>query len=227
MKDPITNIEIKIDGGTLAEATLFSVRKVENKNVSKCLQTILSYEFKSDKKFDKPVKITIPYTAQDVNGLNENNLKIAYLLNETTNDYEVLESEVDTDAKTVSANVLHFSIYAIVYQQPQMTPEPDTTFRKGEIYACPNPAKRGVFPKIHIEVGLADKIEIKMYNIAGELVQSTELYSSDVKSDATKYYYEYPWDISNVASGIYVSTIEAKKSGFPDIKTTRKMAVIK
>ncbi|MEW6558205.1 MAG: hypothetical protein AB1349_12800, partial [Elusimicrobiota bacterium] len=51
VKDPITKIEIKIDGGTLAEATLFSVRKVENKNVSKCLQTILSYEFKSDKKF--------------------------------------------------------------------------------------------------------------------------------------------------------------------------------
>ncbi|MEW6557720.1 MAG: hypothetical protein AB1349_10250 [Elusimicrobiota bacterium] len=226
IKDPITKVEITIAANSLNEATVFSVKKIENRTTLKCgLQTISSYEFKSDKKFDKPVKIKIPYTAEDVNGLNENNLKIAYL-NETTNDYEPLESEVDTDAKTVSADVEHFSIYAIVYQQPQMTPEPDTTFTKGEIYAYPNPAKQGVFPKIHIEVGLADKLQINLYNIAGEIVHSVELYEPpSVIND--KYVYEYAWNVSDIASGIYIYTIKAKKSGEHDIKAQGKVAIIR
>ncbi|MEW6557279.1 MAG: hypothetical protein AB1349_07990, partial [Elusimicrobiota bacterium] len=152
--------------------------------------------------------------------------KIAYLLNETTNDYEVLESEVDTDAKTVSANVLHFSIYAIVYQPVISAPPPDASFVKGEVYAYPNPAKRGTNPKIHIEVGVADKIEIFLYNIAAEPVHSVELYGQpSVIND--KYVYEYPWNISDIASGVYIYTIRAKKNGYPDIKSQGKLAIVK
>ncbi|MBI5573280.1 MAG: fibronectin type III domain-containing protein [Elusimicrobia bacterium] len=100
------------------------------------------------------------------------------------------------------------------------------TFTLGEVYSFPNPAKRGVNLKIHIECGVADKVEIKMYNIAGELVHSTELYGmpSDIRG---KYAYEYNWDISDIASGVYIYIVRAKKSGYPDIKKTGKIAVIK
>jgi hypothetical protein len=103
-------------------------------------------------------------------------------------------------------------------------PNPD--FVKGEIYSFPNPAKRGKRPTIHVECGVADKVEIHIYNIAAELVESTELYGSP-QTIRNKYVYEYNWDISDIASGVYIYIVRAKKSGEQDIKKTGKIAIIK
>ncbi|MEW6557821.1 MAG: T9SS type A sorting domain-containing protein [Elusimicrobiota bacterium] len=101
-------------------------------------------------------------------------------------------------------------------------------FVKGEIYAYPNPAKNGKSPIIHIEIGVADKVEIRIYNIAGEFIHSTEITEppQDRNNDG-KYEYEYTWDISDIASGVYIYTIRAKKNGLPDIKATGKIGLIK
>ncbi|OGS20974.1 MAG: hypothetical protein A2252_04590 [Elusimicrobia bacterium RIFOXYA2_FULL_39_19] len=105
---------------------------------------------------------------------------------------------------------------------------PDPTFRLNEAYAYPNPAKNGYKPTIHIACGIADSIEIKIYNIAAELIHSQQVAGSDWKIIDNKIYaYEYQWDISGIASGVYIYYIDAQKSGENPIKVIKKCAVIK
>jgi hypothetical protein len=103
---------------------------------------------------------------------------------------------------------------------------PDASFKKGEIFSFPNPAKNGKCPVIHVECGLADSVDIKIYNIAAEQIHSATLTGMpDVVNN--KYAYEYEWDISDVASGVYIYNINAQKAGEKDIKAIKKMGVIK
>src|SRR3989339_353824 len=103
-------------------------------------------------------------------------------------------------------------------------PNPD--FVLGEVYSFPNPAKRGRFPTIHIECGIADRVIIGIYNVAAEPIHSTELTDLPLVVNG-KYAYEYTWDITDIASGVYVYIIRAKKAGFSDIKAQGKTAIIK
>jgi len=103
----------------------------------------------------------------------------------------------------------------------------NTDFVLGEYYSFPNPAKNGKNPTIHFECGLADKVEIRIYDVAGDLVNSEELAGSSWQIVEGKYCYEYTWDISQFASGVYIYWIKAKKSGYSDIKVRKKLAVIK
>ncbi|MDO8735237.1 MAG: DPP IV N-terminal domain-containing protein, partial [Elusimicrobiota bacterium] len=114
-------------------------------------------------------------------------------------------------------------------QQLSLTQQikPDTTFRQGEAYSYPNPAKNGKNPKIHIECGVADKVNFDIYDIAGQKVDSTEMTGMPNVIWQNKYAYEYPWDISDVASGIYVYTVNAIKVGEKNIKTIGRVAIIK
>lgn len=105
----------------------------------------------------------------------------------------------------------------------------DPTFRLGDIYSFPNPAK-SVSPTIHAELGLADRVHIRIYDIAGGLVHETELTDAPIiinDGSGPQYAYEYKWDTANVASGVYVLFIDAQKNGHERIKKMSKMAVIK
>jgi len=125
-------------------------------------------------------------------------------------------------------------IVGATYTQPPMLavgipkPAPPVSdFVLGEVYSYPNPAKRGKCPTLHIEVGLADILEVRIYNVAGELVHSAEISGSNYKTINGKYAYEYNWDISNIASGVYIYLVRAKKNGYHDIKVQGKCAIIK
>ncbi|HCJ66406.1 MAG TPA: hypothetical protein DHV62_03540 [Elusimicrobia bacterium] len=124
----------------------------------------------------------------------------------------------------------------------QAVKEPDSTFYLRDYYVFPNPAKRGKKPIIHLECGIADKVEIKIYNVAAELVHSVSINGQQRKSDGGylwyewgdvpkekkfEWAYEYPWDISEIASGVYVAHIKATRVGYPEIKVLSKFAVIK
>lgn len=103
---------------------------------------------------------------------------------------------------------------------------PDPTFKLGEVYSFPNPAKRGKCPTIHFESGIADRVEINIYDIAGDLVHSSEITDKPEIING-KYAYEYRWNVSNVPSGVYIYLIRAKKSGEKEIKVVKKLAVVK
>ena len=104
--------------------------------------------------------------------------------------------------------------------------EADSTFQLGEVYAYPNPAKPPYMPTLHIETGLADEVQIRIYDVSGGLVHEASLSDAPAVID-NKYAYEYRWDTSGVGSGVYIYAITTKKSGFPDIRASGKSAVIK
>ncbi|OGS23050.1 MAG: hypothetical protein A2252_07990 [Elusimicrobia bacterium RIFOXYA2_FULL_39_19] len=104
---------------------------------------------------------------------------------------------------------------------------PDPTFKLNEVYAYPNPAKNGADSIIHIECGIADDVEIKLHNIAGELVNDKNIAGIDWQVMDNKYCYEYTVEANSVASGVYIYYIDAQKSGEKPIKVVKKLAIIR
>ncbi len=104
---------------------------------------------------------------------------------------------------------------------------PSLDFAEGESYVYPNPAKGGQKPTIHVEVGEADKVEVYLYDVAGDLQDSFELTDAPtINPDNLQYAYEYQWDTTDKASGVYIAYIVATK-GSDKLKITKKFAVVK
>ena len=104
----------------------------------------------------------------------------------------------------------------------------DPGFKLGEVYCYPNPAKK-TNPSFHIETGMADKVELKIYDTAGDLVHETVLAATPQVIDdgqGPQYAYEYLWDVGNTGSGVYVFSVAAKKGG-NTLRKSGRCAVIK
>lgn len=101
----------------------------------------------------------------------------------------------------------------------------DDSFTEGETFMYPNPAKKGANPTIHVEVGIADSVQISIYDVAGELMVDTELTDTPTIVDG-KYAYEYEWNVGDKPSGVYIARIVATK-GSDKLKITKKFAVVK
>jgi len=100
------------------------------------------------------------------------------------------------------------------------------------VFSYPNPAKSG-FTRIRYYCGYTDpEAEIKIYDIAGELVREIKDNEID-KVDAPISIYRFLWDCKNnsgkeVASGIYIYMVEVKeKSNGETKKVIKRMAVIR
>jgi len=229
--------EMKIDGGSSlvinGEVKILCAGKIQVDGKSKVnsagspynLVIFVDKEYSAEKKEkkEKGKEIQIngesgfcglvyaPYSKMQINGKSA-----------AVGNFFGLESDINGEA-TVSINQPQTQTLASIGVKKAGA---DTTFALGEVYSFPNPAKRSKRPTIHVECGVADKVEIRIYNIAAELVDSTELYGVPPVING-KYSYEYNWDISDIASGVYIYTIRAKKSGYSDIKATGKAAIIK
>jgi hypothetical protein len=104
---------------------------------------------------------------------------------------------------------------------------PDDTFTLGNIYSFPNPARENAKPTIHVEVGVADSVEVTIYRIDGTLIHSVILTGQPLII-GNDYAYEYTWDTTNdVASGVYIYHVKAAKTGSDDITATKKLALVK
>lgn len=99
-----------------------------------------------------------------------------------------------------------------------------------EVYNYPNPAKSGSTTIRYYYVYSDPEAEIKIYNIAGELVRKVG--DSEI-TDASENIYEFLWDCKNssgkdVASGIYIYIVEVKeKSSGETKKVIKRMAVVR
>jgi hypothetical protein len=107
---------------------------------------------------------------------------------------------------------------------------PDDAFQPGEIYSYPNPARGGKPAVFHVEVGRADNVELRVYDVAGQLVHQ-EAMAGDPSlingGQGLRYAYETAWSTSGVPPGVYLYTVRAQKKGAADILHTSKMAVLK
>ncbi|MFH1722989.1 MAG: T9SS type A sorting domain-containing protein, partial [Elusimicrobiota bacterium] len=105
----------------------------------------------------------------------------------------------------------------------------DPAFALRDLYVFPNPAVGGTAPTIHLAVGIADKVTIRIYNVAGQQVHQATLESSPpVINDGSgpKYAYEYAWG-DRIPSGVYLYTVVAEKSGEAAIRKAGKFAVVR
>ena len=103
-------------------------------------------------------------------------------------------------------------------------PTADPAFRWGEVYSYPNPARRRK-PIFHVEAGLADSIEIRLFDASGRLVHEDSLTAMPEVLNG-RYVYLYTWDTSSQATGVYGYVVTARK-GRDALTRTGKCAVIK
>ena len=100
------------------------------------------------------------------------------------------------------------------------------------VFNYPNPAKSGS-TTIRYYCGYSDpEAEIKIYNIAGEVVKKVKDSEID-KTDAAEHIYRFLWDCKNssgkeVASGIYIYIVEVKdRGGSGSKKVVKRLAVVR
>ncbi len=183
--------------------------------------------------FNKPVLITLYYNKEELKGYNPEDLKI-YYWNKTLKSWETLkDSSVDTVSCSVSACVDHFSLYQVLTRKiSSSTDAPEipgisASFELGEVYCYPSPARDGVNPVFHVEAGSADEVRLGIFNVTGNEIATIILDRSQAFMKNLKLTHEYTWDITNIASGIYIYTVTAEKEGFMPLRTMKKMGIIK
>ncbi|OGR52448.1 MAG: hypothetical protein A2049_08360 [Elusimicrobia bacterium GWA2_62_23] len=188
-------------------------------------------------RFDTPVTISLPYEAGEK---APERLAVAYW-NDQKGEWEPLVSKLDKDGRFIRADVEHFSQYQVVELPVALAASLTSTlpvednggaasqaaiqeFRLGQVYVYPDPAKGGKVPTFHIEVGLADTVEIRVFSVAGKQVHERTLGGSPQFLGGA-YAYEYQW-AGHIASGVYYYTIEAQRGG-RKLRTKGKFAVVR
>lgn len=165
--------------------------------------------------FLKPVTIKIPYRAQDIINMKKSFLRI-YWWDTSKSKWRIVNtSDPDSEDGRVWARLPHFSIYRIMEYWPGREP----LLTAESVYSYPNPAKGS---KLYFKYYLGDKadVTIDVYNVAAELIAHI-----DKPNNPAGIASEAEWDISNIASGVYIYRIEAKAaSGTKSLK--KKLAII-
>lgn len=157
-------------------------------------------------------RLTLPYTAADISGMEEENLRVYTL---SGGSWGMLNtSAVDAAAKKVSAEVAHFSIFRIMEYVPS-----GALFGDNEVYSYPNPAK-GDTVTFKFRVTYKAYVKIDVYSVAGEKVAALEL--ADCPAGQTS---EIRWNTADIASGVYVYRFEAQSSA-GSRSIVKKLAII-
>ncbi len=183
-------------------------------------------------RFTVPVTIELPYDPGAVPPGKEREVAVHYW-DPAAKTWLALPSELDLLRKRVRARTDHFSLYqplvpGVLAAAPAAG---GTAFGYVDVYAFPNPARGGQQPVVRVQVGVADVVEVRYYDVSGRLVRSASLTSPKAVDDGNgkgnQWTYDDTWDTGGVASGVYVYAVTAKKGGFGDIRKTGRVAVIK
>jgi len=83
-------------------------------------ETVMAFEFSSEGiTFDPKADITFEYSSAEIpEGASETQLRIATLGEDTSWQWVFIDSEIDTDANTITFPVTHFSVYALFAPPP-------------------------------------------------------------------------------------------------------------
>ncbi|MBI3553690.1 MAG: hypothetical protein HY077_14430 [Elusimicrobia bacterium] len=192
------------------------------------------YDFGPDgTQFSLSATLSLPY---DPAGPDPSVLRIAYW-NAQTGRWEPLNSTFDAGLRMISAKTSHFSIYQVVAPQGAGTAalpaaaSADSSFVFRDLYAFPNPSKHGHAVTIRTQVGLADTVQLDIYDVSGHHLRSGAPPSPQVLDDGNgkgpQWSYDYVWDTNGAGSGIYIFTVTAKKAGLPAIVKSAKAGVLK
>ncbi len=177
--------------------------------------------------FALPVTIEMPFDAAAAGPRGE--VAIHYF-DPATSVWKKLDSQVDLVRGVVSARTDHFSLYqALTPFSPSAAAD---EFGLRDQYAFPNPSRQGQAVVFRIQPGLADSVEVRVYDISGrKLHESTAFTLSTLFDDGNgkgvQHTYDHRWDVSGVGSGVYHYVIIARRAGHSPISVRGKAGVIK
>jgi len=203
------------------EKTAERMLKSESEICASPLGNALAFSAKNALLSDK-AEITIPYDSAKIP------------LGKTAADLAVFGWDESSESWLELVSILYgnklkaaidkFGIYQILVKG--VSPTATAAFGLKQFYVYPNPAKNGNKPILHLECGIGDSVDIRIYDIAGELRHSARMDGAPNVS-APEYAYEYSWDMSGAGSGVYVAVVEAHKAGYGNIKVKKTFAVVR
>ncbi|MBV9079784.1 MAG: hypothetical protein JO102_01555 [Elusimicrobia bacterium] len=100
-------------------------------------------------------------------------------------------------------------------------------FDFGEIYVFPNPVQGSQTPTLHVEVGVADRVMTRVYDIAGDVVFEGVLEEQAPRSVDGKVAYEVAMDPTRFKSGVYIGVVTADRQGRQPIRRQFRFTVVK
>ncbi|MFC2091624.1 PQQ-binding-like beta-propeller repeat protein [Elusimicrobiota bacterium] len=175
------------------------------------------FEVDPDETFNKNVTVKLSYTDSDIAGLDESRLRV-YWFDESAGVWRIVDTSVPfQDLNQVHAFVPHFTVFRIAQYI-----SPDNIISKESTYVYPNPA-RGSEIYFKFRLLRAADIEIRVFNIAGDIIEELESTYGSQDEGKTQ---EIRWDIEGVSSGVYIWYIKAEGSGMED-ELTGKAAIIR
>lgn len=185
--------------------------------------------------FNAPVTLTLVYDPKALPaGAREEDLQVHYW-NSGKSEWEAFPSTVDKELRTVSAKTLHFSLYQVMGSGTGVSIMPlaaDPGFGLKAAYAFPNPVRGQSAVTIRVQPGLADSVEVRVYDISGRKVHQSSAFTNrgafdDGNGLGAQFTYEHVWGVSGVGSGVYTYIVVARKAGQSDIRKTGRIGVVK
>jgi len=99
-------------------------------------------------------------------------------------------------------------------------------FDFGEVFVFPNPTKGGEIPTLHVEVGQADQVGYRVYDVSGDLVDEGRI--SDAPNVVNgKAAYEHALNSDRFKSGTYIGVVTGEKTGKDTIRKNFRFSVVK
>ncbi|MDP3544502.1 MAG: IPT/TIG domain-containing protein, partial [Elusimicrobiota bacterium] len=177
--------------------------------------------------FRTPVTIELPY---DPALAGDETLLAVHYYDPLRRAWEELPSVVDRVRRVVRAQTAHFSIYQPMGAlAPQTAAQDEFYFR--DQYAFPNPSRGGAVT-FRIQPGLADAIELRVYDLSGRRLHSSTDFAyrgtpDDGNGKGAQHTYDHVWGTSGVGSGVYSYVIKASRAGHAPIVKSGKVGVIR
>ncbi|MFC2061921.1 T9SS type A sorting domain-containing protein [Elusimicrobiota bacterium] len=188
-------IKVEIPAGTFSESVDMTVKIPLNvpdvtQSILKETDVAVDITISKDLELQKNITITIEYRNQDVEEMNENHLILGYY-NEENRRWVVIPSTPYPDKNKVVGTTNHLTKFQIL----EISAYPDLS----KVIVYPNPCRPGLGETV-VFSGLTSQSEIRIFNIAGELVATLDEEDGDGK---------YTWPAKNndgqkLASGIYL-----------------------
>ncbi|MBI2788189.1 MAG: IPT/TIG domain-containing protein, partial [Elusimicrobia bacterium] len=178
-------------------------------------------------RFATPVTIELPYDP----ALTKDETKIAiHYFNPLRREWEELPSVVDRARKVVTAKTDHFSIYQPMGLAPTAAAQDEFYFR--DAYAFPNPVRGAALVTFRIQPGLAETVEVRVYDLSGRKIHESSDFTflgaiDDGNGKGALNTYDHAWSVSGVGSGVYNFVIKASQRGNKPITKSGKVGVIR
>ncbi|HXS99087.1 MAG TPA: IPT/TIG domain-containing protein [Elusimicrobiota bacterium] len=180
--------------------------------------------------FAKPVTIQLPYDPNLVPPGLAGTLAIGYF-DPAAKAWTPLDTIVDTTRHLLSAKTSHFSLYQPLGVGIGLASAAQDVFGLRAFYVFPNPARGTKLATFRVQPGLADSVEVRVYDVTGRKVHSSANFTSSLLDDGNglgaQDTYDHVWDLSGVGSGVFTYVITAKKGGQKDIHASGKVGVVK